>query len=421
MNGLLAGLRQPLAQALGLSLIHFLWQGCLLGLLAGFALWLLRAASARVRYAIACVALATMVALPVVTFRQLWLRPAPVAATLQPQAPRPDLAGAAVEAKAVAALRSGPSRERLLRVLPYALPLWGLGVLLLATRLAGGWAWLQWLRRSPGTVPADDAQQLLLLRLCQRLRLASNIRLLFCDRVAGPTVMGWLKPVVLLPSAALLGLSPDQLEMLLAHELAHIQRYDYLVNLIQSAIEVLLFYHPAIWWLSARIRREREQCCDDLAVRNLGDALGYARALTRLENLRLEPLSSLVMSAHGDSLMHRIQRLLSPIAPTPLAPRAGLLALCLLAAGGFVARSQEPAATGQDAGDHYVLLQRSNAPGLDGRLQSTGYTVKTRGIFPDQALAALGLLEKMPPEGPVTELLITFPDAQLGISGGRFL
>ena len=99
-------------------------------------------------------------------------------------------------------------------------------------------------------------------------------------------LIGWLRPVILFPASALTGLSAEQLEALLAHELAHIRRYDYLVNLLQTTVETLFFYHPAVWWVSAQVRQEREHCCDDLAVAACGDVLTYARALTALEQLR---------------------------------------------------------------------------------------------------------------------------------------
>ena len=105
--------------------------------------------------------------------------------------------------------------------------------------------------------------------------------------------------MVLLPSATLLGLTPEQLEAVIAHELAHIKRYDYLVNMLQMLVETLLFYHPAVWWLSARIRHERELCCDDLAVDSCGDALCYARALTRLERLRISAPAAALGSTGG--------------------------------------------------------------------------------------------------------------------------
>ena len=103
-----------------------------------------------------------------------------------------------------------------------------------------------------------------------------------------PSVVGWLRPAILIPAAALAGLNAAQLQAILAHELAHIRRHDYLVNMLQTVVETLLFYHPAVWWVSSRMRHERELCCDDLAVRHCGDAIGYARALTRLERMRVD-------------------------------------------------------------------------------------------------------------------------------------
>ncbi len=120
--------------------------------------------------------------------------------------------------------------------------------------------------------------------------------------------MGWLRPALLLPAATVMGLTAQQLEAVLAHEFAHILRYDHLVNMLQTGVETLLFYHPAVWWASARIRQERELCCDDLAVASCGDALCLARALTRLERLRLTT-PRLALSSNGGPLLYRIQRL----------------------------------------------------------------------------------------------------------------
>jgi hypothetical protein len=154
----------------------------------------------------------------------------------------------------------------------------------------------------------------------------------------GPSVIGWWRPVILLPSATLLGLSPWQLEAVLAHELAHIRRRDYLVNLLQSVVEILLFYHPAVWWVSNCVRRERELCCDDLAVAISGDAVGYARALTILERQRLAlPQARSAMAATWPTLAAaggwiglRVRRLVGlvqdPNRPTFV---SGLLALGL--------------------------------------------------------------------------------------------
>src|SRR6185295_14003751 len=119
-----------------------------------------------------------------------------------------------------------------------------------------------------------------------RLELRRHVAIVQSAAVAVPTLIGWLKPVVLLPASALSGLSPEQLQAILAHELAHVRRHDYLVNLLQSMVETLLFYHPAAWWVSARVRAEREHCCDDLAVDVCGDRDSYATALAELESRR---------------------------------------------------------------------------------------------------------------------------------------
>ncbi len=122
-------------------------------------------------------------------------------------------------------------------------------------------------------------------------------------------VIGWVRPVILLPASALTGLTPQQLEAIIAHELAHIRRHDYLINMLQALVETLLFYHPAVWWVSRRIRQEREHCCDDLAVAVCGDAFAYARALLEMERLRAAG-PQLAVAANGGLLMNRIQRLI---------------------------------------------------------------------------------------------------------------
>jgi hypothetical protein len=286
----------------------------------------------------------------------------------------------------------------------------------MSLRLASGWAWLQWLRRRPATVPASDDIQLRLLRLCQRMNLASNIRILLCEKVPGPTVMGWLRPVILLPPAALLGMPPEQLELVLAHELAHILRHDYAINLLQSCVEVLLFYHPAVWWVSAKIRQERELCCDDLAVRTTGDALDYAAALTRLEALCRPPdpprhaAQALALGATGGSFMHRIRRLVSPMAPIPLAPRAGLVLLLVFGLTVGLRSAQTKAETRKAEAPHELLLRRFNTDSADGVAKAGQIAFDGVKVPPTFGLMALRQLAAAPVNGPVTELRLPIPD-----------
>lgn len=155
------------------------------------------------------------------------------------------------------------------------------------------------------------------MRLCRQLGIDWPVKLIDTVLVEVPTLIGWLRPIVLWPPSLIAGLSVEQFEAILAHELAHVRRHDYLVNLFQTAIETVLFYHPAVWWISKRIRHERECCCDDLAIAACGNRLSYARALAALEQLRPRP-SQFAVAADGGQLLARIRR----IAGTPTVVRA---------------------------------------------------------------------------------------------------
>ena len=213
---------------------------------------------------------------------------------------------------------------------------WLSGVALLTLRLLAGWLWVQRLS-SRGTSPAPRGWQQMVVRLSKRLHISRPIRLLESAMVEVPTVIGWLRPVVLMPASALAGMAPEQLEAILAHELAHIRRHDYLVNLLQTLVETLLFYHPAVWWLSRRIRIERENCCDDLAVSLCGDPYAYAKALADLEELRADS-GRLVLAATGGSLLYRVRRLLgAPVARRPRPWLAGGRATAVVLIAGIAA------------------------------------------------------------------------------------
>ena len=139
---------------------------------------------------------------------------------------------------------------------------------------------IEWTKRRLAQAPAAEIADLF-ERLRQRLRFSRPVRLLESAAVATPMVVGAIWPVVLLPLGIVGGLTPSQLEAVLAHELAHIRRHDYLVGLIQSLLETLMFYHPAVWWISGRIRQECEVCCDEWTLAACPDRRGYAIALAR--------------------------------------------------------------------------------------------------------------------------------------------
>ncbi len=198
--------------------------------------------------------------------------------------------------------------------------------------------------RSAVTEPAQDGLREMLARLSERMGVRRAVRLMQSAMVQAPTVIGWLRPVVLIPVGCLTGLSAAQVEAILAHELAHIRRHDYLVSVIQSVVEALLFYHPAVWWVSKQMRRERESCCDDVAVKLSGDRIAYARALSWLEEHRAAA-PELVLGANGGVLTMRIKRLLgygeSPVVSRGVAMTllAGVVAGAVWYAGA-VARAQ---------------------------------------------------------------------------------
>ncbi len=310
----MGALHAPWMSALGWALLHSLWQGLGVALLAALGLRLLQRQSAQARYAFAYGALVLMAGLAAATF---WM--------MLPQ-PGPDPARGLI--------REVGLQARLAAWMPYASLAWLGGVGIMATRLGLGWAWLLRLR-SREAEPATAPWQARLDDLALRLGVQRGVRLLSSLRVTTPMVVGWIKPAVLIPASAFLGLSPEALEAVLAHELAHVRRLDFLFNLLQNLLETLLFYHPATWWLGSQIRQEREHAADDLAIALAGGPLRYARALADLEALRSLPSTSLQLApaATGGHLMNRIRRILLPPAPLPTA-RAGLLTALAVAALG---------------------------------------------------------------------------------------
>jgi GWxTD domain-containing protein len=199
------------------------------------------------------------------------------------------------------------------------------GVLVFYVRTAGGWLAAQRLR-GRGTMPAPEEWQKRLRALAARLRLTRPVILLESCLAETPVVIGFLRPAILIPAGLITGIAPDQLEAILMHELAHVRRHDYAVNVMQSLVEGLLFFHPAVWWLSGVVRAERESCCDDAVVALRGDAAGYAAALTALEQRR--SVGKPALAARGGNLMQRVRRLVEPDRPRSI---AGLvLGACLL-------------------------------------------------------------------------------------------
>lgn len=282
------------------TLLHFLWQGSLLALLLAVSLQLARNAASPVRYALACGTLVLMAGCPLATI--VWLQGQGAAAGSLAMPPAPSLIrgeeqsrppGPLAELQPESAIEpaEGISSASIAfrRFHLHWLPLfWLAGVTLFLVRFAAGLLLVGRLRRQ-SCRPAAERWQIAVRKLSARLGITWEVALVDSSQVDSPGVIGWRRPVVLLPPRAIDGLTPAQVEGLLAHELAHVRRHDYFVNLWQTVLEAFGFFHPAVWWVSARIRDEREHCCDDLAIAACGDRTAYALALAVMQEIRSRP------------------------------------------------------------------------------------------------------------------------------------
>ncbi len=410
-------LSETIVRAVGWTLVHFVWEGLVIAVLFAVALRVMRRSPAHWRYLAGCATMVAMAVAPLLTF-QLVLddSPPPVAEAtrmvVQTTPVEPPLltdASASASGSTLSVVRANtPSlvaddvrslkslrlfghqweipyaisrlideSQRLETWLPSLVTAWLAGVCLLSCRLLAGWWQVRRLART-ACGSAGEVWEHKLAQLARRLGVNRSIRLLQSALVEVPTVVGWLRPVILLPASCLTGLSPGQLEAILAHELAHIRRHDYLINLLQSAVETLLFYHPAVWWVSRKVREERENCCDDLAVAVSGDRVGYARALATLEELR--PASAqLALAAGGAPLLRRIRRLAGQPerragrASWPVAGIVLLLGLGLVALGMHEHRAQAAEQGTSPAVADHAPSANTNSVGPGTSLLETGY------------------------------------------------
>ena len=292
---------------MGWTLLHFVWQGTALAALLAASLMVSR--SANLRYVLGIATLILMMAAPPITFAWLNRAASPAVNVEIPVATgvrdviSPDQTVLS-SSRLVHALAAGANRQDMML---WLVETWFAGVMLLSARMAGGLLWLARARRGEiEPLPDEVYRQCLVLQRVMGLN--RRIRYGQCGWLDAPAVLGWFRPIVLVTTHAMMGLSPQQLQAIIVHELAHIRRFDAFVNLFQIASEVLLFYHPAVWWVSRRIRIEREVCCDHEALAACRDPVSYARALTLMEEWRAAP--SLLMAVNRGPLAERVLRLL---------------------------------------------------------------------------------------------------------------
>jgi TonB family protein len=343
MNPLEAWVGTPLAAAVGWTLLHSLWEGAVISAALAAALLVIR--SPRARYAAACLAMLLMLG----AFGLTFIRLMPEGARGLRNATPPAFPAWTIRTGTDAA---GPSHPGLAEVAPWLTPFWIAGVWIFYLKHMAGWISVCRLRRR-GVCCAPEEWQKQLARLSARLRVTRPVRLLESCLVDAPMVLGHFRPVILMPIGLLAGLPAGQIEAILLHELAHIRRFDYLVNVLQRSVEGLLFYHPGVWWISRVVSAERENCCDDVAVRVSGDVREYAVALATLEQKRWAG-RELAMAATGGSLVKRIRRLLYPKGPngawTPLFAAVILMATAAVALTAWPGATPHQESAGAQAG-----------------------------------------------------------------------
>lgn len=342
-------LDHPLVLRLGQTLMHSLWQGAALAGLLAVGMGLVGSERNRSRHTLATVTLLVWLAAPVATFVALAPKSVDVAGT---QSGSPAVAANASSVPGAVEQHDSTTNTALpgtivssdgqvgtpswRRVLPYATLTWLAFSAVMSLRLLGGLVMVRRLGARGTPLPALEAT---LASLGARLGVHRSVRLLASCRVDAPTVLGWLRPVILLPASALSGLTPAQLELVLAHELAHIRRHDYLVSVLYGVAEALLYYHPLTWWLGRALRVEREHVCDDLALAATGaKPLDLAETLAELEVGRAVPLPALAATG---SLVPRIRRLLGRTTPAAGIAHAVLPALALVPLGLWLALSAQ--------------------------------------------------------------------------------
>jgi len=300
----------PFLISLSLTLLHFLWQGLLVAIVLKSALLIFNHNKPRLRYALSALAMLVNLLLPIITFIIVYRAEI---SSVNALANSLALNEFIQELKQPDALFSYKElTETLPLLLPYISVLWLATITLLAGKLLIEISTVNQLPQQ-GTFPPSDKLQARFDELIEQIHLKVTPQLLISLKVEVPMAIGWLKPVVLLPASMISGLNNAQLEMLLLHELAHIRRHDYIVNFLQTLVEILLFFHPAVLWVSKQMRNEREYCSDDIAVQHCGDPIAYAHTLADTASLCTKAhnhtIPDMAMAASGGDLKQRVIRL----------------------------------------------------------------------------------------------------------------
>lgn len=323
-------LSTPTAQALSWTLLHSLWQGVLIMFTLILLLRVIPIRFSRARYAVSLGALLTLVAAALTTFAALLNTS--MADTATPavyrfaSAAAPIVTSAAVETSWLTILNNAINAN-----IPLITMLWLVGTLAFCLRMAGGWFYINTLRQKATVV--DESWQLYIQKLAAQMQVNKLVEIAESRLIQAPVVLGYLKPVILLPVGMISGLTTGQIETILIHELTHIRRHDYIINLVQSFVEAIFFFNPCVWFISQQIRTEREHCCDDAVVSLKGSAQQYIHALAKLEEVRLSRNGlALALAENKNILLNRMKRMMEKSAKKHSA-RERIIPAVLLVAG----------------------------------------------------------------------------------------
>lgn len=324
-----------LIEITGWTLLHSVWQGAVVAVALFIALRVMKKATANARYLTACLALFLFAALPAAIFVRLAANEAAAnkihssllnvkgnssSENSLPRQPRNYLEDTANSGEFTQKSENEITGFRLdfanleknaASLLPYLVWLWFLGLSVQAAQLFGKMRRVRELQsQDDSPIPSEWLKKA--VRLRDELKIKRAVKFLTSSTASGAFTIGWLKPVIIIPASALLHLAPHELETILRHELAHVRRHDYIVNLLQSLVEAVFFYHPAVWWISTVIRREREFACDDFVIQSGNNKIAYARALANLEQIRLtanDETRLKLAAGGGENLLDRIKRI----------------------------------------------------------------------------------------------------------------
>ena len=319
--------------SIGWALLHFLWQGALIGLVTSIVLGIIDRRSSHARYLVSCLSMFACLLVFMGTVFSFGgvensaIQQGPTQLQIVGQDPVElgldellmlDSGRVAETSSPSLAVDDAESTSSWMgitinSVVSVMAIIWCIGIFVMGIRFARCWAMTQLLRRHGTSIPEQRWLELF-DSVRKQLGVSRTLRLLQSTIAGTPMVIGWLKPAILIPTSVFTSLDAEEIRLIFMHELVHIRRRDHLVNIMQGIVEILLFFHPIIWWLSLQIRTEREHCCDDTAIKQGSEPRRLAAMLLKLESLRIEPThaSSVILTASGGSLMDRIKRLVDP-------------------------------------------------------------------------------------------------------------